>query len=416
MESKTKDRAIAVALIGATGAIITPIAAGWFGPDSPRASSGTQQSATPEETPAQVSPQPAPIPSEVPPNWSDTLAAISTGVTPILKTTCDSAPAPAGSGFLVSETLVATAAHVVTGASSLTVGPGGNVVEAEIIGYSEEADLALLRVVEPVAGHVFTWSDEPLRVGQEVSALGFPLNVGFSSTQGSISSLNPRVDGFSETVRYIQTDAPTNPGNSGGPLVTIDGSVAGVVFSGFEYTIDGRPVEGMSYALSYEDAQPLIDAWAASPQPPEPVECPVASGVPEPAEDASVDVTVATVHEDAPALAQTLSVHGNAINDSQYDVAFDLFTSSLQEQLGGVETWREGLLTTYWRELDVVDVTGTGDTLTAHTLVRTEQSSDHGPGGQTCSIWSLDYNMVNSAQAGQWLIDRVTVLEEPQAC
>lgn len=366
--------------------------------------------------PSQVAPQPASIPTEVPAEWADTLEQVSTGVTPISITTCDSDPMPAGTGFLVGEDLVATAAHVVDGAASLTVGPAGDVSEAEVIGYSEEADLALLRIPEPVEGHVFSWVGGPLRVGQEVSALGFPVLGGFSSVQGSVSSVNARgVEGFSDTARYIQTDAPTNPGNSGGPLVTVDGAVAGVVLSGIEYTGD-RPVEGMNFALSYEDARSLIEQWTAAPQPPAPVECPVGPDVTAPSSDVAVDVTVATEHESAAAVAQSLAVHGNAINDSQYDVAFDLFTPSMQEEMEGLETWRQGLLTTYWRELVVQGVTGSGDSLTAETWVRTTQAAEEGPDGQTCSWWALDYTLVPDEERRIWLIDGVTPRQEPSSC
>lgn len=367
------------------------------------------------DPPVQVAPQPPSIPSDVPPEWTDTVAQVSTGVARISISTCDDVTS-AGSGFLVSDTLVATAAHVVEGAATLQVESAGTVSEAEVLGYSQEADLALLRLDEPVGDQVLFWADEPPRVSQEVSALGFPLGAGFASVQGVVSSLDPRVEGFSETARYIQTDAPTNPGNSGGPLITVDGSVIGVVLGGAEYTSEGRPVEGMNFALSYEDARPLIDGWVNSPQPMPPVECPVAPGVPDPAEEVTVDVTVASTHERAAEFAQLLALHGNAINDSQYDVAFDLFTPSLQDRMEGVETWRQGLLSTYWHELAVLDVTGTGDTLTTQTQVRTTQLSENGPDGQTCSVWTLDYTMVRDEQRGTWLIDEVTTPEDPRAC
>lgn len=389
-------------------------------PPPPPTTTTQPPTAVPEEPaqsapPVQVAPQPPSIPPDVPPEWTDTVAQVSTGVTRISTSTCENVGS-AGSGFLVSDTLVATAAHVVEGAAGVQVESAGTVSEAEVLGYSQEADLALLRLDEPVGDHVLTWADEPPRVSQEVSALGFPLGAGFASVQGVVSSLNPRAEGFSETARYIQTDAPTNPGNSGGPLITVDGSVVGVVLSGHEYTSGGRPVEGMNFALSYEDAQPLIDDWISSPQPLPPVECQVEPGVPDPAGEVVVDVTVASTHERAAEFAQLLALHGNAINDSQYDVAFDLFTPSLQDRMEGVETWRQGLLTTHWRELSVLDVTGTGDTFRTQTQVRTTQSSEDGPDGQTCSVWALDYTMVRDEQRGTWLIDEVTTPEDPQAC
>lgn len=419
MEKATKDRAIVVALIGAAAAIATPIVAAQFSPDPPPPPAPPQQTlsdttAVPTAAPTQVPPQPPPVPSDLPHDWG-TIEQVGNGVTLVSTTTCDGV-GTVGSGFLVGDTLVATAGHVVAGASSVTVGPSGSVSEAEIIGYSEQADLALLRIPASTEGHVFSWADEPLSVGQAVAVLGYPLGAGFTSTLGSVSSLHPRAEGFSETARYIQTDAAVNPGSSGGPLITMDGDVAGVVQSGVEHTGESRPVEGVNFALSSTDAQPLVEDWTTSPQPVPFVQCPPAPDVPDPAGETVVDVTVASTHESAAELAQALSMHGQGINDSQYDVAFSLFTPRMQEEMAGVATWRQGLLSTFWHELAVLDVTGTGDALTAQTLVRTSQASQDGPEGQTCSIWSLDYAMVRDGQRGIWLVDDVTMREDPQAC
>lgn len=374
---------------------------------------------TPEQPAQSASTVPAtPEPPSVPPSasagWTDTLEAVGTGVVPISTTTCDSAGT--GSGFLIGETLVATAAHVVAEATSVQVSSAGHVQDAEVVGFSEEADLALLRTAEPLEGHVFAWAEERPQLGQEVSALGYPLSGGFSTVLGVVSSLDPRVESFSDTARYIQTDAAVNPGNSGGPLVSVEGDVVGVVFAKQMMLDANTPVEGTGYALSAEDAQPMIARWTDSPQPAAPVACPVAPGVPAPDADVSIDVTVASGHPAAPEVAQSLATHGYAINASQYDAAFSLFTARMQREMMGVEVWRQGLLSTYWRELTVRGVTGTGDTLTAQTQVRTTQSGEDGPDGQICSVWDLDYTVVRDDQRGIWLIDEVTAPTDPRAC
>jgi len=365
------------------------------------------------ESPTQAPPQSASVPPEVPAVWTDTLEQVSTGVVKISTGTCDG-PGLLGSGFPVSDTLIVTNAHVVADAAAVTVGQAA--ATAEIIGYSEEADLALLRVAEPVEGHIFSWAEEPPRLGQDVSVLGYPLRGGLTSVQGVVSSPNARPEGFSDTARYVQTDAAVNPGNSGGPLVTIDGDVLGVVFAKGVAGSAGTPVEGTAYALSYQTAQSIIDDWATAPQSVPLVECPVVPGVPQPTGDVPLDVTVASDHESAAAVAQSLALHGDAINRSQYDAAFGLFTPSMQEQMEGVEVWREGLLTTYWQELAVLDVSGSGDTLTARALVRTTQDAADGPDGQTCSIFALDYTMVQDEQRGIWLINEVQEREDPRPC
>ncbi|HYE04711.1 MAG TPA: trypsin-like peptidase domain-containing protein [Planctomycetota bacterium] len=104
-------------------------------------------------------------------------------------------------------------------------------VAAEYVGYDLATDLAVLKVPVPNLPAI-TWADsDAARVGDWVLALGYPLGVGYSATAGIVSATD-RSTGIYQGVggfeSFIQTDAAINRGNSGGPLVTVEGAVTGV--------------------------------------------------------------------------------------------------------------------------------------------------------------------------------------------
>ena len=132
-----------------------------------------------------------------------------------------------GSGFVVDTAgYILTNEHVIAGQTRLTaVFDDGTRLTARVIGADAERDIALLKVdasgrqltVLPLASEV--------REGEEVVALGYPLELGdrMTVTQGIVSAL--RTYGG---VAYVQTDAAINPGNSGGPLLNSRGEVVGM--------------------------------------------------------------------------------------------------------------------------------------------------------------------------------------------
>ncbi len=104
-------------------------------------------------------------------------------------------------------------------------------VAAEYVGYDLASDLAVLKIPVPSLPAI-SWADsDGARVGDWVLALGYPLGVGYSATAGIVSATD-RSTGIYQGVggfeSFIQTDAAINRGNSGGPLVTVAGSVVGV--------------------------------------------------------------------------------------------------------------------------------------------------------------------------------------------
>src|SRR5437868_5087472 len=140
-----------------------------------------------------------------------------------------------GSGFVVSrEGLIVTNAHVVEGATTVTVKVGdGATHPATVVGRDESTDLAVLRV-EDGSGQTFTpltFADSSqLQVGDTTYAIGNPFGLDHTLTSGVVSALDRQIDapnGYAID-RVIQTDAPINPGNSGGPLLDDHGRVIGV--------------------------------------------------------------------------------------------------------------------------------------------------------------------------------------------
>lgn len=136
-----------------------------------------------------------------------------------------------GSGFIIdADGYVVTNNHVIEGADKVTVIlHDGKKFDAEIVGKDKKTDLALLKVdpgTEKLVAVPFGASDKA-RVGDWVIAIGNPLGLGGTVTAGIISARGRdiRSGPYDD---YIQTDAPINRGNSGGPLFDMQGAVIGV--------------------------------------------------------------------------------------------------------------------------------------------------------------------------------------------
>jgi putative serine protease PepD len=124
--------------------------------------------------------------------------------------------------------------HVVEGAAKITVGSEhGATVNARLVGKDPSGDLALLRI--PIAGltlHPLSLGNSSaVKVGDEVLAIGNPFGLGGTLTTGVISALNRRITAPNGTTisNILQTDAPVNPGNSGGRECQINGGCAWLV-------------------------------------------------------------------------------------------------------------------------------------------------------------------------------------------
>src|SRR5205807_3431040 len=129
---------------------------------------------------------------------------------------------------------IVTNNHVVSGAQSISVVLyDGTQIPAQLAGTDPADDLAVLKVNPPSAGlTVATLGDSSkLQVGQDVLAIGNPLGITQTVTNGIISALGRSVSegqGGATIPNAIQTDAPINPGNSGGALVDMQGNLIGI--------------------------------------------------------------------------------------------------------------------------------------------------------------------------------------------
>jgi serine protease Do len=135
-----------------------------------------------------------------------------------------------GSGFVISEDgLIVTNNHVIAKADEITANfNDGTKLPAELIGYDEKTDVAVLRVKpeKPLTALKFGDS-EALRVGDWVLAIGNPFGLGGTVTAGIVSARNRDINAGPYD-SFIQTDASINRGNSGGPLFNMDGEVVGI--------------------------------------------------------------------------------------------------------------------------------------------------------------------------------------------
>lgn len=135
-----------------------------------------------------------------------------------------------GSGFIIDPSgFIVTNNHVVAGAEQIAVTLNdGQTLKAKLIGRDEKTDLALLKVQprKPLPAAHFGDSNRA-RIGDWVIAIGNPFGLGSTVTAGIVSARNRNIDAGPYD-DFIQTDAPINKGNSGGPLFDMDGNVVGV--------------------------------------------------------------------------------------------------------------------------------------------------------------------------------------------
>lgn len=113
-----------------------------------------------------------------------------------------------------------------TGGASI-VKPRGRTLDAVVVGADEETDLALLKVTGVTLAPLSLGDSDTLRPGQLVFAFGSPLGLDNTVTMGVVSAVGRQLEPDDPMV-YIQTDAPINPGSSGGPLVDASGKVVGI--------------------------------------------------------------------------------------------------------------------------------------------------------------------------------------------
>ncbi len=159
-----------------------------------------------------------------------------------------------GSGVIIdSNGDIVTNNHVVSGEQSIQVVLyNGSTEQAQLIGTDAADDLAVVRIAPFAHMTVAQLADSSkLVVGQEVLAIGNPLGITETATEGIVSALNRSVMESNGTTisQAIQTDAAVNPGNSGGALINLQGQVVGIPTLTAVDTETNTAANGVSFAI-----------------------------------------------------------------------------------------------------------------------------------------------------------------------
>jgi S1-C subfamily serine protease len=171
----------------------------------------------------------------------------------------------AGSGFVIRPGFVVTNAHVIAGFGQVRVRDAAGEHPATVVGFDPRLDVAVL-AVDGLDAPAIAWADTPATRGTEGATLGFPggegqLVVRPATVQGRLDAVGRDIYGSGQARREIVVlTAPVEQGDSGGPFVTGDGRVGGVVFA----SDPGDRSTG--YALTAEQVRPEVEAAIARDQ------------------------------------------------------------------------------------------------------------------------------------------------------
>lgn len=163
-----------------------------------------------------------------------------------------------GTGFVIEDGLILTNYHVVADAHDIVVFDEEFGFPAQIYGADPTTDLAILLPAWLIDRPPVTFAaDRALEIGEPVFALGYPLGVGETISQGIISGVGRILPQTTSSwlSPLIQTDAAISPGSSGGPLVDGCGNVIGVMTLG----ISAAGAENLGFAIPAAVARPIID-------------------------------------------------------------------------------------------------------------------------------------------------------------
>ena len=157
--------------------------------------------------------------------------------------------------IISSDGYILTCAHVVSGASNITVSIGDKDYPATLVGEDTTSDIAVVKVDATGLTPATVGNSDGLKVGQSVMAVGNPLGeLGGTVTSGIVSALNRSVSIQSSssvnTMSLIQMDASVSPGNSGGGLFNMNGELIGIVNA----KSSSSDAEGLGFAIPINDA------------------------------------------------------------------------------------------------------------------------------------------------------------------
>ena len=172
--------------------------------------------------------------------------------------------AAAGSGFIISsDGYILTNYHVVEDSTSNTVSLyDGTEYDAELVGYDESNDIAVLKIDAKDLSPVVLGDSDNMNIGDGVLAIGNPLGeLTFSLTTGVVSALDREVTLSSNvTMNLIQTDCAINSGNSGGALFNLYGEVIGITNAKYSYSSSGTTVDNIGFAIPINHVKSIVES------------------------------------------------------------------------------------------------------------------------------------------------------------
>ena len=168
-----------------------------------------------------------------------------------------------GSGVIIdAQGDIVTNNHVVSGEQSITVVlSNGSTEQGQLIGTSASNDLAVVRIAPYAHMVVAQFGDSSkLVVGQDVIAVGNPLGITETATEGIVSALNRSIpESSSVTIsNAIQTSAAVNPGNSGGALINLQEQLIGITFASAANTQTNTAADGINFAIPSNLVQTVV--------------------------------------------------------------------------------------------------------------------------------------------------------------
>lgn len=307
---------------------------------------------------------------------TEMIAAVRSGVAAITARECGDTRN--GTGFVVSEHHLLTAAHGVATASSIRVTTEEVSQRARLVAADEELDLALLWVPKAMSGWQFAF-DATVWVGEEAVFLEYA-NSRFGVTEGSIIAID---DDSADDNSVLEFDITATSGASGAPVVDSDGEVIGVLNQ-------SRPDrEPIAHALGARSAQRFVDANTnKEPQRPPRMRC----GAENP--PALDTVQGGDDHRQGEQVERFFGAYVVGINAGRPQDSWDLLSENLQSSIGGYDRFADGNKTSRIRDFTVESIVDTDTGLAVDaTFVSTQDPAD-GPNGWTCAAWSMRYELV----------------------
>ena len=172
--------------------------------------------------------------------------------------------AAAGSGFVLSDDgYILTNYHVIENSTSIKVTMyDGSSYEAQLIGYDESNDIAVLKVDAENLSPVVLGDSDNLNVGDSVVAISNPLGeLTFSLTAGVVSALDREVTlSGNVTMELIQTDCAINSGNSGGALFNLYGEVIGITNAKYSSSGSGASIDNIGFAIPINSVMNIVES------------------------------------------------------------------------------------------------------------------------------------------------------------